>query len=149
MSGTQTPPVQPVLPASSSVVFTAPSVVIPQLNLKNSIKAHVKYSGILRGIVDKLTAEIPDILDLKLSPELTSLVANTVEATIPNGNKYNIDKKKLVTDILDKIFNLSEDEKKQISVQIDFLFDNGKILKLSNWLGFFRSAGPVLASKIA
>ena len=147
MSST-TPPT-PVQPASSSVVQSAPSVTIPQLNLKNSIKAHVKYSGILRGLVSKLTQEIPDLEDLKMSPELTSLVANTVESIINNGNKYNIDKKQLVSDVLDKIFNLTDEEKKQIGMQIDFLCDNGNIKKVTNFLNFFKSTIPAIASKLA
>ena len=87
MSSTSTPP------ATSSVVSCAPSVTIPVLNLRNSIKPHVKYHGILRGITAKLIEEIPDLLYLRLSPELSNLVCNTVESIINNCNNYHIDKK--------------------------------------------------------
>ena len=60
--------------ATSSVVSSAPSVEIPQLNLKHSIHKHVTYNDILRGIVQKLEAEIPELQDLKLNPEITKLV---------------------------------------------------------------------------
>ena len=133
---------------SSSVVPTAPSITIPQLQLKHSIKAHVKYRGILRGIADKLIAEIPDLSGVRLSPVLTSLVENTVENVIEKGNKHQIDNMQLVVDVLDEIFELTEEEKQPLSMQIDFLFDNGNIKRLSNWLGIFRSTSSLFASKV-
>ena len=135
-------------PASSSVVPTAPSITSPQLQLKHSIKAHVKYHGILRGIADKLVSEIPDISGCRLSPELTNLVCTTVENIIVKGNVNQIDKKQLVIDVLDKTFNLTEDEKNQLNMQIDFLFDNGNIKKLSSWLSVFRKTSSIFASKV-
>ena len=68
--------------ATSSVVSTAPSVEIPQLSLKHSIQKHVTYNGILRGVVQKLEAEIPELQDLKLNPEVTKLVCSLVEDII-------------------------------------------------------------------
>ena len=44
-----------------------------------------------------------------------------------SGYKYDIDKKQLFADVLDKIFTLTDEEKKQVSMQIDFLCDNGNI----------------------
>lgn len=55
--------------STSSVVSTAPSVEIPQLNLKHSINKHVQYHGIVRGIVQKIEDEIPELQNLKLNPE--------------------------------------------------------------------------------
>ena len=86
MSSTLTPP------ATSSVFLSAPSVAIHVLNLKNIIKAHVKYHGILHGIAAKLIEEIPDFLELCLSPELFNLVCSTVESIINSKIKYHIDK---------------------------------------------------------
>ena len=71
--------------------------------------------------------EIPDLQELRLSPEVSNLVCNTVESIINCGNKYHIDKKQLVTDVLNKIFNLTDEEKKQVCMQMDFLCDNGNI----------------------
>ena len=62
--------------ATSSVALTAPSVEIPQLNLKHSIQKHVTYKGIVLGIVEKIKTETPDIHELKLNPEITKLVCN-------------------------------------------------------------------------
>ena len=141
MSGNQ-------LPASSSVVSTPLSVQIPALNLKHSIQKHVQYNGIIRGILAKLEAEIPELQDLKLSTELTKLVCNTVESIVEKGNPFGIDKEALVVEILTKEFNLTEDEQNQIKQQIGFLFDNKQIKRVKNWPSLFRSGGKFLATKI-
>jgi len=135
--------------ATSSVVPTAPSVEIPQLNLKHSINKHVQYHGILRGIVQKLDAEIPNIEELKLNPEVTKLVTNLVEDIIKKGNPFGIDKQQLVLEILTKQFNLTPEEQHQINQQITFLFDNGQIKKSKKaWLNLFRTGGKILANKV-
>ena len=135
--------------ATSSVVFTAPSVEIPQLNLKHSIHKHVTYNGILRGIVQKLEAEIPEIQDLKLNPEITKLVCTLVEDIIKKGNPFGIDKQSLVLEILTKQFDLTAEEQQQVNQQITFLFDNGQIKKSKKaWLNLFCTGGQILANKI-
>jgi len=135
--------------ATSSVVCTAPSVEIPQLNLKHSIHKHVTYNGILRGIVKKLEDEIPELQDLKLNPEVTKLVCNLVEDIIKRGNPFGIDKQQLVLEILTKQFNLTEDEQMHVNQQITFLFDNGQIKKSKKaWLNLFRAGGKILANKM-
>ena len=135
--------------ATSSVVSTAPSVEIPQLNLKHSIHKHVTYNGILRGIVQKLEAEIPEIQDLKLNPEITKLVCSLVEDIIKKGNPFGIDKQSLVLEILTKQFDLTAEEQHQVNQQITFLFDNGQIKKSKKaWLNLFCTGGQILANKI-
>ena len=135
--------------ATSSVVSTAPSVEIPQLNLKHSIHKHVTYNGILRGIVKKIEDEIPELQDLKLNPEVTKLVCNLVEDIIKKGNPFGIDKQQLVLEILTKQFDLTAEEQNQIHQQITFLFDNGQIKKSRKaWLNIFRTGGSILASKV-
>jgi hypothetical protein len=135
--------------ATSSVVSTAPSVEIPQLNLKHSIHKHVTYNGILRGIVQKLEAEIPELQDLKLNPEITKLVCSLVEDIIKKGNPFGIDKQSLVLEILTKQFDLTAEEQHQVNQQITFLFDNGQIKKSKKaWLNLFCTGGQILANKI-
>ena len=135
--------------ATSSVVSTAPSVEIPQLNLKHSIHKHVTYNGILRGIVQKLEAEIPELQDLKLNVEITKLVCSLVEEIIKKGNPFGIDKQSLVLEILTKQFDLTAEEQHQVNQQIAFLFDNGQIKKSKKaWLNLFCTGGQILANKI-
>jgi hypothetical protein len=135
--------------ATSSVVLTAPSVEIPQLNLKHSIQKHVTYKGIVLGIVEKIRTEIPDIDELKLNPEITKLVCNLVEDIIKKGNPFGIEKQTLVLEILTKQFNLTAEEQHQVNQQITFLFDNGQIKKSKKaWLSLFFTGGQILANKI-
>ena len=135
--------------ATSSVVLTAPSVEIPQLNLKHSIQKHVTYKGIVLGIVEKIRTEIPDIDELKLDVEITKLVCNLVEDIIKKGNPFGIEKQALVLEILTKQFNLTAEEQHQVNQQITFLFDNGQIKKSKKaWLSLFFTGGQILANKI-
>ena len=135
--------------ATSSVVLTAPSVEIPQLNLKHSIQKHVTYKGIVLGIVEKIRTEIPDIDELKLNPEITKMVCSLVEDIIKKGNPFGIDKQALVLEILTKQFNLTAEEQHQVNQQITFLFDNGQIKKSKKaWLSLFFTGGQILANKI-
>ena len=135
--------------ATSSVVLTAPSVEIPTLNLKHSIKKHVTYKVIVLGIVEKIRTDIPDIDDLKLDVEITKLVCNLVEDIIKKGNPFGIEKQALVLEILTKQFNLTAEEQHQVNQQITFLFDNGQIKKSKKaWLSLFFTGGQILANKI-
>ena len=135
--------------ATSSVVSTAPSVEIPQLSLKHSIQKHVTYNGILRWVVQKLEAEIPEFQDLKLNPEVTKLVCSLVEDIIKKDNPFGIDKQSLVLEILTKQFDLTAEEQHQVNQQITFLFDNGQIKKSKKaWLNLFCTGGQILANKI-
>jgi len=135
--------------ATTSVVSSAPSVEIPQLNLKQSIHKHVTYNGILRGIVQKLEAEIPELQDLKLNVEITKLVCSLVEDIIKKGNPFGIEKQTLVLEVLTKLFDLTPEEQYQINQQITFLFDNGQIKKSKKaWLNLFFTGGKILANKI-
>ena len=74
----------------------------------------------MRGVCHKLETEIPELQSLKLRPELTKLVANTVEAIIEKGNRYNIDKQQLVVEILTQVFLLSPEEQLRVNQQIVF-----------------------------
>ena len=134
-------------PTSSSVVPSAPSVQIPALILKHTIQKHVQYNGILRGVCHKLETEIPELQSLKLSPELTKLVANTIEAIVEKGNPFDIDKQQLVVEILTKEFLLSPEKQFLVNQQISFLFDNGQIKRVKNWLSLFVPAAKYLRIK--
>jgi hypothetical protein len=136
-------------PATFSVVSAAPSVQIPQLNLKHSIQKHVTYKGIVMGIVEKIRTEIPDIDELKLDVEVTKLVCSLVEDIIKKGNPFGIEKQALVLEILTKQFDLTAEEQHQVNQQITFLFDNGQIKKSKKaWLNFFFTGGKIFANKI-
>ena len=66
MSSVPTPPV------TSSVVSSAPSVTISQLNLKHTKNAHVKYHGLLRGIVAKMFRRNARFIRLSFIPKMSN-----------------------------------------------------------------------------
>jgi len=67
------------------------------------------------------------------------LCCNIVENTVKKKTK--IDKEKLVVDALREVFNLTEDEQNTIKNQIEFLFNNNKIVKVDETKKFFKSVG--------
>lgn len=93
--------------------------------LKNRLKTH--------NLIYTLEAEIKAIINkipkndlLRLSTDITLLVANYVENHIKNTQ---IDKKALTIEIINDVYNLTDDEKKIVSEQIDFLISTGQIKK--------------------
>ena len=100
------------------------------VDIKNSLQKHTLFYNLLDEIVKKLTTEIKSIDKTKLDPELTLLVCNLLENSFTSGNKYKIDKKQLVIQILTQNFNLHDGEKEIIGQQVDFLFLNKKIKKV-------------------
>ena len=100
------------------------------VDIKNSLQKHTLFYNLLDEIVKKLTTEIKSIDKTKLDPELTLLVCNLLKNSFTSGNKYKIDKKQLVIQILTQIFNLQDGEKEIIGQQVDFLFLNKKIKKV-------------------
>jgi len=98
--------------------------------IKHSLIKHTMFYNLMDDIINKIKNEIKSIEKLKLDPELTLLVCNLIENTIPTGNKYKIDKKDLSLQILTNIFALHDGEKEIINQQIEFLYNNNKIKKV-------------------
>ena len=80
--------------------------------------------------VCEIIQTIPNVKELKTDPEFLLLVCRIIENKM-GKNKQNIDKKDLVISILDKIFTLTEQEKEMFRSNIQFLYDNNKIKKVS------------------
>jgi hypothetical protein len=99
------------------------------LKFKNRLLIHDKFHSLLNQIHD-LVKGLHQHEDLRGDPELILLVCNLVENLL-GKNKFKIDKKELVIAILDKVYNLTDEEKQQLDIQVQFLYDNGKIQKVS------------------
>jgi len=105
-------------------------IEIATVHYKHNLKKH----NIIFGLIDKIAEnikKIPNYENSRVEIELVLTVANIVENYVSKGNKKKIDKKQIVIDALNKVFSYSEDEKRLVSSLIDFLFNNGKIKKLS------------------
>ena len=96
---------------------------------KHSLKKHVVWNSVKQTTIDKLN-EIPRVVDCKHDPELILLVCNIVENQIVKGNPHQLDKKQLVCEILNTIFDFTPEDIEQIKTTVEFLHDNAKIERL-------------------
>jgi len=118
---------------------------IAELDLKHGLSKHFVFHSLVQVLITKIKEEIPKFEELKLNIELTLLCCNIVENTVKKKTK--IDKEKLVVDALREVFNLTEDEQKTIKNQIEFLFNNNKIVKIDETKKFFKSVGDWFVRK--
>ena len=96
---------------------------------KHELSQNIKLCEIKNKIVERLE-KIENLQDYKLNNEFLVLASNLVEFYVKK--KYNIDKMNLVISIYDRIFaNLSEDDKTTIRQNIQFIYNNGHIKKIS------------------
>ena len=112
---------------------TNPPDYIIDIPFVNALEKSNMYNCIRDAIIVKIQ-KIPQLQSLKLNVELTLLVCNIIENSINNNSKYHkIDKKQLAVDILQPPFNLNPSEIQQLKDQIDFLYNNNQIVKLSGF----------------
>ena len=116
--------------------------LIPFVPIKNSIKKHILFFQSLEKISSSIISSIPQVEHLRLDPELTLAISTIVENVIPK--KSEIDKKALVVQILDKIFTLTDDEKTLIGSQIDYDYNNNKIIKISKWKIYGKAFSDII-----
>ena len=103
---------------------------LPIVALKNSVQSHVLEQTIFTSILDDLR-KVPNLEKLRNDVELVNHVCNLVENMMSNNSKakIKIDKKKLVVNILTKLFNLNPQETTFVETSIDHLFNNDMIVK--------------------
>ena len=114
--------------------------------VKHTLSKHFVFHNLVETLIKKIKEEIPKFEELKLNIELTLLCCNIVENTIKKKTK--IDKEKLVVEALTNVFTLQETEQKTLKDQIEFLFNNGKILKVDETKKFFKSVGDWFIRKL-
>ena len=117
------------------------------LPLSGSVQLHYQHSSVKNNIV-AILQHIPEIDTLKGQSKLLEIVCQMVEDRIKEGNSKKsksliLDKKKLVIDILDKLFNLNAVEKQVLNKNIDYIMEHKHII-LKNTLyrrckSFFKS----------
>ncbi len=99
---------------------------------KNKLKSKIFKCDLCNEIVRRVL-EFENYLSLRNDPELLKFICDLVENGVKKtDDKNKVDKKELVLEIYFKIFNISENEKKHISDQIDFLCENKLITKVFN-----------------
>ncbi len=96
--------------------------------LKNTLQKHSLINTVKNDTISVIQA-IPKFDQLKLDLEMTSYVCNLIENAVLGKTK--LDKKALVVEILTDVFGLTDDETHLLDNQIQYLFDNDKIKKIS------------------
>jgi hypothetical protein len=96
---------------------------------KNSdeVTLHSIYFGLKQEAIKDIQS-IANYEGLKLSQSLTKRVGNYIENNLPKG--IVIDKKQLLSEVLNEIFKLTDPEIKIITDQINFLVSSGQIQKI-------------------
>lgn len=103
------------------------------IKTKNSLRKKEKLHTIKRVIIDKIQSDI-DTSKLRdkecIDPELINFVASCCRELCKE--KYGIDEKEFVCEILNLVFSgcLTENEQHQIKQQIDFINENGLVKKV-------------------
>lgn len=103
------------------------------IKTKHSLRKKEKIHVIKRIIIDKIQTDI-DLSKLRekgcVDPELINFVASCCKELCKE--KYGIDEKEFICEILNVIFSgcLTENEQHQIKQQIDFINDNGLVKKV-------------------
>lgn len=113
----------------------ATSELLSGLPLKGLIRTHFEWESLKQLIVDKLR-HIPEIDKLKSTVQLVQLVCELVENCVAPKNskaKKPVDKKALVIEIMDKLFELNDLEKAIIARHIEYLCDSKAIKRLTRW----------------
>ena len=105
---------------------------LPDIKLKNSAFTFALENTLIQSIVNKIKL-IPQFDQLKNDIEITEHVCNLVENSVTNNKDSKpINKKQLVIKIMSSLFNLNNDaDKKIVDQQIDYLFNNNMIQKIS------------------
>jgi len=101
---------------------------------KNSLLQKQLYSKIFKDILTELSS-FENYEQLKNDNEYVVMACNLSELLVDVQKKHfkslKIDKKKLIVDVYDSLFNLTEEEKLNLEERIQFIYDNNLIKKIS------------------
>lgn len=108
-------------------------VNLPNVKFKNNLSKHNIVYSLIEQISEKIKL-IPQHEKLRTEIELVKTCCNIVENLVQRKNKKQkqpIDKKQLVVDALNIVFNYSDPEKALVFSLIDYLFNNDQIKRFS------------------
>ena len=117
---------------------------LPDIFLKNNLDKHNIYYNLIQAISNKIIL-IPEFHRLRTEIELIKLICNIVENSVVKSQL--IDKKQLVIDIFQRVFNLSPVELELIKNGIEFIFNN-KLIKKISYKKYIKSSGYIFLKKI-
>lgn len=117
-------------------------LVIP----KNDLAQQIKTAEIKNKICERLN-KIDNLQEYKLNNEFLVLSCNLIEFYVKK--KYNINKNNLLINIYEQIFTeLIEEDKATLRQNIQFIFNNGHIKKISYYKLMFCGVSEWLKKKL-
>jgi len=99
--------------------------------IQNSLGVDVKRAEIKKLIMTRLNELNINLPNYRNSNEFLLLILNLIEHLVIKKNK--ISKKELALEIINDIFNLTEIERNNVDSNIEFLWSNKNIKKVSMW----------------
>lgn len=105
--------------------------------LKNNLLVDAKYNEVKNLIVTRISQLGLTDIKYKLDPEFTTLVCNLVEHLVVKKDK--ISKKEIAIDVINSMFNLSDDELSLLSKNIDFLCSQHNLIKKASYYKLFKT----------
>jgi uncharacterized protein YlaI len=106
---------------------------------KHSLWEASQRSALCVAICDRVK-EVDNYEKLKFDNELLIFLCSCVENSVDKKDKNKINKKALVFEVLDKLFEMSSDDKSIISASIEFLHSNKLIKKVGTLKKYSRLA---------
>ena len=114
---------------------------------KHSLFEASQRSALCAAICDRVR-EVDNYEKLKFDNELLIFLCSCVENSIDKKDKIKIDKKTLVFEVLDKLFDMSSDDKAIISASIEFLHSHKLIKKVGTIKKYTRLASVWFLKKV-
>ena len=121
------------------------------INPQNKLKKTIKEETIIKKIIEKV-GSIPKYNEYKYDLEMITMMTILVEELVNNkGKKDNqkINKKQLLMEAYKQLFNgVNSQDLTTLDNHIEYLYNNGKIVKVSRWLAFRGSCIDWIKRKI-
>lgn len=99
--------------------------------IKNSLAIDVKRAEVKTKIIERINQLNLNLAIYRLNNEFLLLVLNLIEYLVVKKDKIN--KKELAIEILDELFHFNNQERETVSNNIEFLWNNKSIKKVSYW----------------
>lgn len=134
----------------STLIYKMSSQIIaPYVVPKNGLDRTIKKNDIINKII-KRVQEFPDFRNYKDDMETLLFVCMLVEHLVINKkDKEKIDKKELVIEVYDKCFGANQINKETVGRNVQFLYDNKRIKKISIFKIIYGSLSEWFNRKIA
>jgi hypothetical protein len=104
---------------------------LPNVKIKNSIKIFTKTNILVDKLIKHIQT-IPNYQNLKNDLELLEYICQMIEQLIKKGNRKKqnkIDKKQLVINVLQQLFQLNPTEIQIVDKTIEYFVSNGIVKK--------------------